>query len=134
MTADARERLLAGYQAWNRGDLEEWLEFMHPDVRLDSPGVFPGFDREYRGRDGLRRFWDQLHDPWENFAIDIEAIAEEPNGFVVAIRFRAKGAGSGVDVDMHFGHAFRLEGDRVIEIIARATAEEARDTLRARAD
>jgi ketosteroid isomerase-like protein len=130
-SAETRERLLAGYDAWNRGDLETWLDFMHPDVRLDAPGVFPGFDSEYRGHDGLRRFWAQLHDPWEEFSIDVEALKEEPDGFVVAIRFRAKGVGSGVDVDMHFGHAFRIEGDRVIELIARATADEARDALRA---
>jgi ketosteroid isomerase-like protein len=132
MAAEAKEKLLTGYEAWNRGDLDWWLEFMHPDVRLDAPGVFPGFDREYEGHEGLRRFWQQLHDPWEELSIDVEDVTEEPNGFVVAIRFRAKGAGSGVDVDMCFGHAFRLEGDRAIEIIARASAEEAREALRAR--
>ena len=132
MAATSRERILDGYEAWNRGDLERWLQFMHPDARLDAPGVFPGFEREYRGHEALRRFWQQLHEPWEEFEIEVQEIEELPAGFVVAIRFRAKGVGSGVDVDMPFGHAFGVEGDLVTEIIARASADEAREVLLAR--
>lgn len=132
MAATLSEQLRAGYEAWNRDDIEAWLELLHPDARLDAPGVFPGFEREYKGHEGLRRFWRQLRDPWEEFAIEVEDVDEEPNGVVVAIRFRAKGAGSGVDVDMPFGHAFRIEGELVTEIIARASADEAREELRTR--
>jgi ketosteroid isomerase-like protein len=131
MADDLRERLLDGYAAWNRGDLEGWLAMMHPDVELDAPGIFPGFDRRYYGHDGLKRFWRQLNEPWEEFRIDVEAIDEEPNGFVVAIRFRAKGTGSGVDVDMPFGHALRVQDGLAAEIIARGSAAEARQALRA---
>ena len=131
MTTSSHQQLLAGYEAWNHGDLEAWLEAMDPDVVLDAPGVFPGFDKEYHGHEGLTRFWQQIHEPWEAFHIDVEGIDEEAEGFVVAIRFRAKGAGSGVDVDMNFGHAFRLRDGLVVELIARATADEAREALRA---
>lgn len=127
--AFTREQVQAGYDAWNRGDLDAWLGLFHPDARLDAPGIFPGFDPEYRGHEGLTRFWHQMHEPWEEFAIDVREIEEVAEGFVVAIRFRGKGAGSGVDVDMEFGHAFRIEGEKGIELIARGSAAEARAAL-----
>ena len=128
MTVDT-EDVLAGYAAWNRDDLEGWLALMHPDAELDAPGIFPGFDSRYYGHEGLTKFWRQIREPWESFRIDVEEIEQHPEGVVIDIRFRAKGVGSGVDVDMRFGHAMRVRDDLVVEIIARATAEEARAAL-----
>ncbi len=123
------ELLLAGYEAWNRGDLDAWLESMHPNVELHLPGIFPGFDPVYRGHERMIEFWRQLLEVWETFRIDIEQIEEEGDWFVVAIRFRGKGVGSGVDVDMRFGHAVTVRDGLATKIVARRTAEEAREAL-----
>src|SRR5881628_301675 len=109
------ELIVAGYEAWDRGDLDAWLEGMHPDVELHTPGVFPGFDPVYRGHERMAEFWRQLREAWEVFRIDIEQIEEKGDCFVVAIRFRAKGVGSGVDVDMRFGHAITMRDSLVTE-------------------
>jgi ketosteroid isomerase-like protein len=130
MAANA-ERLLAAYEAWNRDDLEGFLELMDPDVVLDLPGIFPGFEPAYRGHDGIERFWRHLRDPWERFEIDVEGVVEHDDEFVVAMRFRAKGVGSGADVDMSYGHGVRMRDGRAVEIYARGTPEEARRALRA---
>lgn len=123
----------AGYDTWNRLDLDGWLAFLDPDVVLDLPGIFPDFERVYRGHEGVTRFWGHLHDPWEEFHIDVERIEEGGDMVVVALRFRAKGAGSGAHVDMRYGHAIRFRGERAVEIIARRTPEEAERDLRASA-
>ena len=124
------DRLLAAYEAWNDGDLDRWLAFMHPDVVLDLPGIFPGFDPVYRGHERVAEFWQHLREPWEAFRIDVEAVEEYGDDFVVTIRFRATGVGSGVDVDMRYGHGIRLRDGRATEIFARGTPEEAREALR----
>jgi ketosteroid isomerase-like protein len=127
---ELRERVLAAYAAWNRGDLDGWLELMHPDVRLSAAGIFLGLEPEYRGRDGLARFWRQIHEPWEGFALEVERLDEAGDDcFVAAIRFRARGVESGVEVDMPFGHALRVRDGLAVEIFARASPEEARAAL-----
>jgi ketosteroid isomerase-like protein len=125
-------KLLAAYGAWNRGDLDSWLEVMHPEVVLDLPGIFPGFDPVYRGHARIAEFWRLLREPWETFRIDVDRIEEDGDCFVVAIRFRARGVGSGVDVDMRYGHGIRLQDGLAIEIFARGTPEEAWEALRER--
>jgi ketosteroid isomerase-like protein len=124
------ELVLATYEAWNSDNVDAWLEGFHPDGELQTSGVWPDFDPVYRGREGLAEFWRRLHEPWEMFHIDIERIDEEGDCFAVAVRFRAKGVDSGVDVDMRFGHALRMRDGLVVELVARRTAEEAREMLR----
>lgn len=125
----ATERVLAAYDAWNRDAMDEWLEAMHPEVEFDAPGIFPGFDRVYRGRDGMARFWRHMHEPWDSFSIDVERLEERGDDFILAIRLRAKGAGSGAGVDMRFGHAMRLRDGLIIVLVARTTADEAAANL-----
>lgn len=33
------ELIRAGYEAWNRNDLDAWLEVLHPDVEFHTSGV-----------------------------------------------------------------------------------------------
>jgi ketosteroid isomerase-like protein len=126
------ELVLAGYEAWNRDNVDAWLETLHPDVELHTSGLFPDFDSVYCGQEGLAEFWRRMHEPWEVFRIDIEQIDEEGDCFAVAVRFRAKGVDSGVEVDMRFGHALRMRDGLLVEIVSRRTAEEAREMLRQR--
>lgn len=123
------ELLLAGYEAWNRDDCAAWLELLHPDVEIRTSGLFPDLAPVYRGHERAAKFWRQLREPWEVFRIDVEAIEEESEGATAAVRFRARGVDSGVEVDMRFGHAIRVRDGLATELVTRRTAEEAREAL-----
>lgn len=123
------ELLLAGYEAWNRDDCGAWLDLLHPDVEIRTSGVFPDLSPVYRGHRRAEKFWQQLHDPWERFRIAVEDIEEDGDCVAAAIRFRAKGVDSGVEVDMRFGHAIRVRDGLATEFVARRTRKEARAAL-----
>ena len=125
--------ILAGFEAWNQEDLDAWLEVLHPDVEFHNAGVFPDFDRVYRGHDGVSEFWRAMHEPWESLRVELEQIEEERRDWVAyTFRFRAKGAESGLEVDLQFANAVRLSEGLEIEIIARRTLEEVREVIRER--
>jgi ketosteroid isomerase-like protein len=130
MTSNS-ELLLAGYDAWNRDDLDGYLELLHPDVHISTSGMFPDLAAEYSGRDRVATFWRQMHEPWEQFRIDVEHIEDEGDWAIASLRFRARGADSGVEVDMRFGMAMRVRDGLAIEFLHRRTFDEARTTLRA---
>jgi ketosteroid isomerase-like protein len=132
VTATNSELLLAGYEAWNRDDCDAWIELLHPDVEIHTSGVFPDFAPVYGGHQAARKFWRQLREPWESFRIDVEEVEEETDGAVAAIRFRATGGDSGVEVDMRFGMAMRVRDGLAIELVNRRTLDEARQALSAR--
>ena len=69
-------------------------------------------------------------EPWEEFHIEVERIEEDGDVVAAGIRFRARGADSGVDVDMRFGNGIRLRDGLAIELLNRRTFEEAFEALR----
>jgi ketosteroid isomerase-like protein len=118
--------LLAGYDAWNCDDCDAWLALLDPEIQIHTSGVFPDLSPEYRGHRRARKFWGQLREPWETFSIEVEQIEEEGDCAAAAIRFRARGVDSGVEVDMRFGSAIRVSDGLAIELVNRRTFEEAR--------
>jgi ketosteroid isomerase-like protein len=129
MTSNA-ELLLAGYDAWNRDDLDAYLELLHDDVHISTAGVFPDLADEYSGRERAVAFWRRMHEPWEFFRIDVEHIEDEGDWAIASIRFRARGADSGVEVDMRFGMAMRARDGLGIQFLNRRNFDEARKAVR----
>ena len=70
-----------------------------------------------------------MHEPWATFRIDVEEMNEEGDWVAAAIRFRARGVDSGIEVDMRFGHAIRVQDGVAVEFVTRRTAEEARHII-----
>src|SRR2546423_1527060 len=91
-----------GYEAWNAGDLEGFIELMHPEVLWEPAGVFPGLGHSYAGREGMRDFWSDFKGPWERIEIEIEEIREIEQGSVLCrVRFQARGR-DGIEVEQPF--------------------------------
>lgn len=128
------EVVLAGYEAWNRDDLDSWLQVLHPEVEFHTSGAWPDFDRVYRGKEGLTRFWRLMQEPWQEFRIDVEEVEEEGDCFTLTLRFRARGVDSGLEVDMRFANAIRVRDGLQAEIASSSTVETARQALRSEWD
>jgi ketosteroid isomerase-like protein len=122
--------LRAGYDAWNRDDCDAYLDLLHPEVVIRTSGMFPDLAPEYRGRSGAKKFWRQMHEPWESFRIDVVHIEDEGDCAIASIRFRGRGVDSGVDVDMRFGMVMRVRDGLAIEFVNRRTFDEARAAVR----
>lgn len=100
MAESLLERIRAGYEAWNEGDLEGTLAFLHPEVEWHTSASFPGTRPLYVGHDGFREFWSHLHEPWEKIHIEIESYTREGDVAVLRIRFHGTSKASGVSVDL----------------------------------
>jgi ketosteroid isomerase-like protein len=126
------EKLLAGYDAWNRDDCDAWLALLSSGVVISTSGVFPDLSAEYCGHGEAIRFWKQLHAPWEEFRIDVEHVEDDEDYAFAAIRFRGRGVDSGIEVDMRFGMGIRVGDDGLAtHMVNRRTLEEAREVLKA---
>jgi ketosteroid isomerase-like protein len=122
--------LRAGYDAWNRGDLDAWLELLDPDIVIRTSGAFPDFAPEYRGLERAGKFWRQMLEPWEEFRIEVEQIEEEGDIVAAGIRFVARGRDSGVDVELRFGSGIRVRDGVAVELVNRRSFEQVREALR----
>ncbi len=52
------------------------------------------FDGEYRGHDGLRRWWKELFDAMPDFTAELVEVREHGDWTVSGVRYRGHGAGS----------------------------------------
>jgi ketosteroid isomerase-like protein len=128
----AVERLRESFDRLFEGDYATGIQ---PDEVNWKPGRDPE-DRtrqicnaEYSGRERAATFWRQMHEPWEFFRIDVEHIEDEGEWAIASLRFRARGADSGVAVDMRFGMAMRVSDGLGIEFLNRRTFDEARTAI-----
>ena len=110
------------YAAYSRGDVEAVLALMHPDVEWHPPptSVDP---QPLRGRDAVREylapnfFESQQAEPLE--------VTEAEDRVLVEARVRARGAGSGVEIDGIAYHLYVFRDEQVVRFEAYVDREQA---------
>ena len=98
----------AGYEAWNRVDLEPARAYADPEIEVhvvqgsDSP---VGFDDVYYGPDGYCRMMEEWSEAWRSWHIELEDVLEvAPNRVLLAGHHVGTGLASGAEVE-HWGAA-----------------------------
>jgi ketosteroid isomerase-like protein len=125
----------AAYDAWSRRDLEAFVAEFSEDVEL-QPFLGRGLGSTvYHGHDGLRRWYSEANEEWEELAVDAHDFLERGDQLVVFLKAVGRGRGSHVEVEAeivhvaeyHDGKFTRLRGFR-----DRSSALEALEALEAR--
>jgi len=107
------ERILAGYDSFNRGDFDQALEGFPADVEWVAPETFlePG---PHKGPEGVRRFWEAWRDSFETFRLEIEDVHDLGEHVVVIARIHGTGRDSGAPVTTpSFPQVWTIAGDLV---------------------
>jgi ketosteroid isomerase-like protein len=111
MSGENLELAWEGYEALNSGEIDRFMETIHPDYEFHTGVTVPSIPPVVRGRDGLRAWIQQWYlDPWEGqLQMDVERIEELPDGRVLALlTLRATGRESGVQVDTEYAHILTI--------------------------
>jgi uncharacterized protein len=106
----------AGFEAFNRGDIETVLELLSPDVEIHSVAEM-GEEGTYRGHDGYREWTAIWLDAWDEFRIEITEIEEvdEQNVLIHSVQ-RARGKDSGVEVEQFGVYLFTLRDGKATRL------------------
>ena len=105
----------AGYEAYNRGDIEVALAPLHPSIEwwpaADEPVTDP-----YRGHDGYRRMVAGAREAVPDLQVEVEELFVAGGCVVACVRFWGRGRDSGAPVEIHETHVARLRDGKVIEV------------------
>ena len=106
---------------------DEELEQMYtPDVVLDlNARVFN--PKVYEGYDGLRQFYAESREVWEEVTLTIHEIIAEGDRYVVLGDGRSRGRGSGMEVSAGFTGIWTVAGGRLKHFRLLSTAEADRE-------
>ncbi len=114
-----------GYEAWNSGDLETMLAFVHPDLVWVTTGVFPGLRPSYSGHSGFREFWSSFMEPWETLEIEIEELVElDEESMLMRVRFYARGR-QDIEVDRRITNHLVMRDEQLYRFKGYAEWEQA---------
>jgi ketosteroid isomerase-like protein len=103
--------VLGAYESFNRGETEPMLELMHPDIDWIPPptSVEP---RPLRGREAVREYL--APNVFETQTAEPLELIELGNRLLVVARVRARGRGSGIELDQTAYHILTIEDDRAV--------------------
>jgi uncharacterized protein len=116
-----------GYETFARGDLDAAVELMHPEIEAHDPPEVPDATI-YRGREAVRRDWEETAGLFEDFSIDVEKSFDRGDEVVVLLRFRGRGRDSGAEVEAPMAHVWTIRDGKAIRLrqfLNRAEALEA---------
>ena len=109
------DTLRAGYEAISRGDWDAAFGDVHPDFelktadRMASPGA-------YRGPEEVRRFFEDLLEPFEEVATEPEEFFERGNQIVVFVLLRSRPKGSSVAMEIRIGHLWTMRDGKPAQL------------------
>jgi ketosteroid isomerase-like protein len=99
-------------EAWNRGDREGFLSLW--DEEAEFYPLRAQLERKsYRGRDGIERFMAEMAEQWDYVRFEIDEARDAGEQVVGIGRFRARGRGSGVDINVPLGVLIRVTRDKI---------------------
>ena len=92
----------------------EWVTTDHPDAAV------------YHGPEGVMEFFRDWTESWEDLELDWELEALDDERVLAISHMRARGRGSGVPVEMHFGQIWTYRDGRFTRMVMYPDAEAAR--------
>ena len=103
----------AGYEAFNRGDVEGALAVLHPDIVWHTyivPGPGGG---TYHGHDGVRELWSDARRIFGDFRNVPEELFESGDRVVAFVTVEGVGHQSGAPVEARIAHLYDFREGKV---------------------
>jgi ketosteroid isomerase-like protein len=100
--------------AFNRRDIEALLDLATPDCVMSSQLLDAGAD--FRGREGLERFYALLGESWDEFGSAVEEYRDLGDRVLILARTTGRGKGSGVTVEAPTGTLLNFRDGKVSRI------------------
>jgi ketosteroid isomerase-like protein len=100
--------------AFNSGDLERILAFVHPEFEGVVPPEFSAEPDTYRGHDGIRRYFRTFEEAMEEVRFEPERFWQAGDAVAVTMRLTAKGRQTSIPVEQRLAQVWRLRDGRVV--------------------
>jgi ketosteroid isomerase-like protein len=130
MSHENVDRARRAVDAWNRGDIEGYLKLFHPECEWysDVIGRMEGAETVYRGREEIHRFWDEWHAVW-NLTIEVSEYRDLGDTVLTLGRLRARGKGSGIELDVPVAYVGESEGGLIRRLRAYLDPQQALEAV-----
>jgi ketosteroid isomerase-like protein len=112
------------YDAWERGDVLDALEALHPAVVWEAIEDAPDAGT-YRGHAGVRAYMEDWIEGFELGSMDFEEVVETEDSLVIVQRAHTKERRTGLETSLGFAVAYTFRDGKLIAAKEYATRAEA---------
>ena len=118
MSRENVEAVYNAYAAFNEGDLAGVLSWFHADAvyRDAIHQAVEGEAGAFRGHDGIRQWWRDLHDHYEDLNTEVLEVRDLGEHVIVVFVVRGRGKGSGIALDTLLAQVVKMRQGKVIEM------------------
>lgn len=103
--------------AWSRRDLATALELAVEDVEIVPAFAAQVEGQTFRGPGAIASFFRSVDSFFESFSTSADELRAVDENRVLAIgRVKARGSGSGAEIDQQWGSLWELDGGRITRI------------------
>jgi ketosteroid isomerase-like protein len=101
------------YEAWSRGDFEAFFRSLDADIEWHLPegGINAVI---YRGHREVKGFMETYLEAFDYFRMEPERFFEMGDRIVVFVHSRAKGKGSGAEVEVRPAHLWTMRDGKAV--------------------
>jgi ketosteroid isomerase-like protein len=112
MGGSDREIVRIAFEAFSRGDIDAVLELCDPDVVVRDP---ERTGTTFRGPDGLRNFFEEWLENWEEYRSEPVDLTESGGEILVHAIQAGKGKLSGIELEQDLFMVLRLRDGKFVE-------------------
>ncbi len=119
------ETVREAFEAVNRGEIERFLERVHPDFEVEISPELSAEPDSYRGQEGMRRYFRSFEDAMDEIRFQPERIWDAGESVVVHARLTAKGRHTAIPVTQQFVQVWTMHEGRAMHVRTYASTSEA---------
>jgi ketosteroid isomerase-like protein len=118
------------YERMSGDDPESVYELISEDIRAEVPPSMSAEPDVYEGHDGVRRYMDAFQGHLDDVRFEVLELHLEGERVIADLRFKGRGASSGIPVEQRAAVLHRVAGGKVTRIDPHPDVEAARASLR----
>jgi uncharacterized protein len=103
------------HERLNEGDIGGLIALCDRDFELDMSARILN-PRTYRGHEGIRRFYDEVSEVWEEFRWEPLRFLDAADKVVVLLHSHGRGRGSGMEMARDAAMVWTVHEDRAVSV------------------
>lgn len=115
MSREQVEFLLESMAAWNRGDFDAWIDTFDDEAEW-VPYITAMETAAYRGRPGLTRMWEAIHEEFESMEVRPQEPKDLGDRLLTKMEFVGVGRRSGAETRRTLSQISTFRGGKILRI------------------
>src|SRR5215204_674539 len=115
MSQENVELIRRGYEAFNRGDIEDAVVALAvPDSEFITARLMPGVEEGYQGPEGFRRFVNFFWEVFDNPRVEVRDLVDAGDQVLATVTNHGRGKESGVEASWTTWTVWTLREGKVV--------------------